>query len=225
MAGKTTDRGGGRKPARVLHIRGRLGFHAPYLTAKQLAPRSYNRTELVASYQAAVKSINEAIRIFDYGIRTSSFEYQKQPWVRGSLFIEMLSRSSTALFLIDTVGKAVRWDIDLAGTKTNNGNKLTRVEVGNVCKNYFLRKNDLDSFSKKGDEEFDLQIVGKGKVMISNDMGAVMYCYVQNYKYPGFSELEMTIRNFTDEGIIHMGSIPYWQIHDADLPLSELVSK
>jgi hypothetical protein len=118
LAGRLNERGSESYPARFLYIGGRLGFHAPYIETQKLEDRRYSRTELGESFQAAIRDVTTAIQLFDErSFGGPNVHDDNRPWVSSSLFIEMLKKGPNELFVIDTIGKAGRWGIGLAGLK------------------------------------------------------------------------------------------------------------
>ena len=65
-----------------------------------------------------------------------------RPWVSSSLFIEMLRKGSDELFSIDTIGKAGRWGIALAGAKEIN--ILNTDAFRQACDNISAWENDTE---------------------------------------------------------------------------------
>jgi hypothetical protein len=152
MAGKHVDRGGETMPARILHVGGKLGFHAPYLDQGTLQDRRYDRKELVAAHSAALNAINGAINLFNYRVLESESDLEWKPWVRPSLFAEMLSRGPDELYLIDTIGKAGRWNIGLRGVA---GPEVPdAVAFKTACENYLNWKED-----KEDDPARDIDLI------------------------------------------------------------------
>jgi hypothetical protein len=121
LAGRLFGRGGETFPARFLHVGGRLGFHAPYIDPSTLEDRPFSRTEVAASFKAAIGGVTAAIQLFDErAVGGPNVNDDNRPWVSSSLFIDMLRKGADELFAIDTVGKAGRWGIGLVGAKEIN---------------------------------------------------------------------------------------------------------
>lgn len=151
LAGSLFGRGGESYPARFLHVGGRLGFHAPYIDPGTLEDRSYSRTEMAETFEAAIGGVTAAIQLFDR--RTfggPKVHDDNRPWVSSSLFIEMLRKGPNELFAIDTVGKAGRWGIGLVGAKEVN---VLNVNVfRQACDNVSAWENDAEVFANPGYE-------------------------------------------------------------------------
>ena len=93
---------------RKLHVNGRLGFHRPYIRANDSIEASPDT--LSASYDRAYQSALDLIAMAN----------MKAPWtnsamIKSDLLQAMLDHVGDAIFYIDTVDKAGRWDIDLIG--------------------------------------------------------------------------------------------------------------
>jgi hypothetical protein len=141
LAGKATDRGGERYPARVLHVGGAVGFHAPYIDPSNLPSKLYGPADLIAVYRGAIESISEAIDLFDYRtIGGPGVVGDNRPWVNASLFVQMLRRGPTDLFLIDSVGKAGRWGIKITGERRIV--RLAPLALKRACENASAWQND-----------------------------------------------------------------------------------
>jgi hypothetical protein len=72
------------------------------------------------TFASAISGVTAAIQLFDG--RTfggPKVHDDNRPWVSSSLFIEMLRKGPNQIFVIDTVGKAGRWGIGLAGVISN----------------------------------------------------------------------------------------------------------
>ena len=142
MAGKFVDRGGETTPSRILHVGGQLGFHAPYVDPTLLEDRPYSKEELGAAHAAATVAISAAIKLFNYRINEGPVTGPAKPWVKPSLFVEMLNRSAQEIFLIDTVFKAGRWGVDLAGFTLSV--RLDSDAMRTACENFRAWEADQD---------------------------------------------------------------------------------
>ncbi len=115
-------------PRRSMHVAADLGFHAPYL----ITPNDvYDRQAVELAYAVAVSQMAE---LMDIGTH---------PYAPGEgsisvrLFLEMLKRGPYELFMIDTPGRALEYEIELFGAPTPLWNKdtlcqaCTRVRIHN----------------------------------------------------------------------------------------------
>jgi hypothetical protein len=143
MAGKYVERGGETLPARSLHVGAKLGFHSPYIDPTLLDNRPYTKDELLAAHEAAAVAIRGAIKLFNYGIQEGAVSGVAKPWVRPSLFIEMLSRGPQELYLVDTVFKAGRWGIDLVGFQHTESFDIAAMR--RACVNFHAWEADLEA--------------------------------------------------------------------------------
>lgn len=160
MAGKFVDRGGETTPNRILHVGGRLGFHAPYVDPTLLDDKSYSRDELAAAHAAATVAISSAIKLFNYSINEGAATGVAKPWVKPSLFAEMLSQSAQELYLIDTVFKAGRWGVDLQGFAGRV--RLDARGMQTACENFRAWEADWESPSSgKQWEQTDFERTGE----------------------------------------------------------------
>lgn len=90
-------------PDRLLHVTSRLGFHAPYL--KEGGP-DYDRATLDVAMLAGVRAVAKLLKI------TSA---AGDEFISQSLLSEMLARGPDEAFLINTVGKAIKYKVALYG--------------------------------------------------------------------------------------------------------------
>ena len=90
----------GRRADRVLHVEGRLGFHAPALTVQDQA---YDKSNVEAAFGIALDSIAAV------GARMSFLR------MRQSLLQVMIDTPPDAMTYVQTIGQAAEWNIDLAG--------------------------------------------------------------------------------------------------------------
>lgn len=123
-------------PSRHLHVAGALGFHAPYLSLKDVESVSAREAE------RAVDTLNQMmagfLRIFSH-----NSGYYPDPWIRGSLVSEMLSKGRDELLLVDTVEKAGRWDITLYGHRPIK--QSTKLDLVQLCTNFQAWVHDKPS--------------------------------------------------------------------------------
>lgn len=91
---------------RRLHILGTLGFHAPYVVRGQA---TYTSEQLQAMFQEGLHAIGRLMAL-EPGHRHEEF-FPKQ------LIVEMLKHGPDDAFLVDTVGKAIEFSIEVVGTR------------------------------------------------------------------------------------------------------------
>ena len=104
-----------RYPRRWLHAAGQLGFHTPYIGFGALSQRAYSADEVLNVFAAALASSRELARQFARPRTQVDEGAFPKPWVKTSLFLEMLLRGPNEMLFIDTVDKIGRWEIDLFG--------------------------------------------------------------------------------------------------------------
>ncbi len=240
MAGQFIDRGGERSPARFLDVRGKLGFHAPFIPATAIPDKQYSREELAAAHASAIKSLQAAIQLFSFNISEQAGGTKARPWVRPSLFAEMLARSSHEIFLIDTVGKAGRWDIQLGGVRppsSLNSDRLKR-----ACANFLAWQDDMEALG----DQTPVEVVPKGHPDYpQNLMGAGISVFRFIYTrrevlcavtprtepdpqrpwmaLPGGKTLGLQISLFNGgQRYDHPVDFPTWAAENSDLPIAKL---
>jgi len=98
--GEDTESDIGRVADRVLHAKGRLGFHSIALV---LPEASYSRDDVGKAFGLALKSVG-AVAIRMEALR-----------LRLSLLQTMLATAPDDMYYVETIGDAVHWNIQLAG--------------------------------------------------------------------------------------------------------------
>lgn len=89
-----------RDPNRILHVDGRLGFHAPSLTVRE---GDYSEETVSQAFGLAIETIEElAVRLTRYRFPPS-------------LFRRMISTPPNEMTYVETVSEAANWFIPLAG--------------------------------------------------------------------------------------------------------------
>ena len=110
-----------RETNRVLHVNGRLGFHAPALIVTE---GNYNERSVDQAFRIAVETTS---RLSD---RLEQYRFPP------SLFQRMLSTPPKEMFYVDTVAQAASWEIDTAGAP-----RVERPTLGNLeflCSNMLV---------------------------------------------------------------------------------------
>lgn len=146
MAG-TWSSDAGKSPSRLLHVRGRLGFHAPYL---RLSTGTYDKRTIENSFKAGLSALTELIAL-EPGVPHLEF-FPKQ------LIVEMVRREPDEAFLIDTVRKAIKFDVSLYGLA-----QPKRIERRMAC----IACGNLNSFHQFDGcvSEHDIKMVRKNQVV------------------------------------------------------------
>jgi ATP-dependent protease ClpP protease subunit len=128
MAGHTGGGSAGIFANRRLHHRARLGFHAPYLKGVQ---GQFSGSAIEDSYRMAVASLRELMA---------------KKVISASLLTEMLGKGPNEAFVIDTVDKAGRWDIQVVGYPKF---PITRKMFCTACENHSFWTADQSSISSR----------------------------------------------------------------------------
>lgn len=144
---------------RFLHVKGDVGFHAPYF--KVDGEHTFNSGHIAEAFSMGVSGIRELMTI-GVGNKVQRFPPE--------LMAEMLAKGPNEVFSIDTIGKAIRFRVHLYGLKADTN--ITKDAHCNVCVNM---NYDANERSGRGAEEdlckFDNEIEQKsfpdGKRMIS----------------------------------------------------------
>jgi hypothetical protein len=125
MAG-TQSQEGFLSPLRHLHILGKLGFHAPYIVAKE---GSYGSETLSEAYREGVISIARLMKL-EPGKPHAEF-FPKE------LIVELAQRGPAESFDIDTIGKVIDYNIDLDGLDgPHRFSDYTAEQICPACDNY-----------------------------------------------------------------------------------------
>jgi hypothetical protein len=135
LAGKFTNKGY-FAPSRTLSTGGTLGFHAPFVDFSKLPTNQlYSPVDIAAAYRLGIESIKRAMQIFEVRQYLYYDEIGKrtEPWVSASLFTEILSSGPSELFLIDTLGKAGRWNVHVSDLPDHS--IITTKDLGTACDN------------------------------------------------------------------------------------------
>ncbi|WP_417207378.1 hypothetical protein [Antarctobacter sp.] len=116
--GVQSESSGGRLPNRVLHAQGLLGFHAPGLT---IADGNYSAEAVDRAFAIAVRSIGELS--------------DRQGKIRfpATLMNRMVATPPQDMYVLQTVGEASQWMIDIAGLPYPA--KVSRGHFVNACLN------------------------------------------------------------------------------------------
>ncbi|MGP6089129.1 hypothetical protein [Antarctobacter jejuensis] len=103
LAGRYAPSGAdaGFVPDRILHPRGRLGFHAPPLLVED---RSYQKDEVNRAYSSALSSMGEILRL----------RSKNGAGIPDSLFLTILNTPVNDMTYVETVEQAARWQIEVA---------------------------------------------------------------------------------------------------------------
>jgi len=119
MSGVTLAIEGRARISRVMHVKSRLGFHAPYLPRESLPDTTYGAGTVEAAFYSAIRSIRQLMKLRRIPPRiysSSAYGHTKAgELVSPDLIIEMLDKGPKESFLIDNVGKAAKYEIEVVG--------------------------------------------------------------------------------------------------------------
>ncbi len=154
-------------PQRHLSINGRLGFHAPYL--KGVNERNYSASDIEGAYRQSIKAIRDLMRLGRNHRVASNF-------LSKALIGEMLDKGPNELFLVDTVYKAIRLNIQIYGEHIPN---VSVAGLCNACMNQLQDRGidaSLDDAPKACSN--DVPISRKGNYFWFGGMGSegAFYC-------------------------------------------------
>jgi len=128
--------------SRYLHVRGKLGFHSPYLSLAGDEDRTFDAKTVEKIFSLGAEAIRELARMgenVNTGGQLSNYNIMPQ-----ALIIEMLGRGSDEFFYIDMPKKAVRYRVELYGGAKPQ--KIGSCEVKNICDNIFNNDRNFSDF-------------------------------------------------------------------------------
>ena len=117
---------------RVLHPKGKLGFHAPAL----IVPNgSYNEKTVKDAYELATKSISKLVSDL---IHRPDFVGGSS--LKASLLAQMLETPSDSMLYVETIDQAGRWKIQLSDLPEVK--KPTKRQLAVICSNIYYWLDD-----------------------------------------------------------------------------------
>jgi len=122
--------------SRHLHIKAKLGFHAPYIEPD--ATKSYSASYLSSQVTLTSQIIADFI---NFGSDTSP--YSGRPFFPISLVAKLLSAGPNQLAFVASVEDAARWQIDLYGMRETTA--LTEDQMRQACANFLSWELDRPS--------------------------------------------------------------------------------
>lgn len=146
--------------SRHLHIKGKLGFHAPYIVPDE------TKTYTGSDVSKQVTLVSQIIADFiNFGSDTS--EYSGRPFFPISLVAKLLAAGPEELALVQTVEDAARWQIDLYGMKESV--QLSENQMRQACANFLSWELDRPSNQINTEYPFSLKyekgMLGNGPVV------------------------------------------------------------
>ncbi|WP_157839429.1 PAN domain-containing protein [Bradyrhizobium diazoefficiens] len=140
-------------PARFLHPKGRLIFHASFLSFNpdvlQLLfaqDRDRLQRDLDQLYGDGLEDFRQIIDLFNSAPTRRGDLIA--PWVRPSLFLESFAHDPAELLCIDNVDQVGRWNIQLLGISVPK--QVNKPMLRNVCENAFYWRQDTSALQPKG---------------------------------------------------------------------------
>lgn len=127
---------------RYLHVKGKLGFHSPYITLDQ---SQYDKETVENAYNLAALAVRNLAKL-GHGL-TSGGLSPNYKFMPQALIIEMLSRGKNEFYKIDTVHRAKINFIELIGVKKPKN--LNSCHYNKICQNaYYSYLNGQLDFAK-----------------------------------------------------------------------------
>jgi hypothetical protein len=117
---------------RRLNLTGRLGFHAPYLSA--IPDANYSSTNIGRSFESAIHAIGNLLKLG---------KEHKIKLLSSDILAEMLEKGPGEAFMIDTVYKAINSRIDLY-SDSGISPPITQAALCNACENHFADSHGFD---------------------------------------------------------------------------------
>jgi hypothetical protein len=123
--------------ARQLHARGRLGFHAPYLSG--LPAKDYKNSDIEQTFRAAIRAMRMLMQ-FSKGLMGEGDERRAvdKNIMPADLVAELLERGPNELYEITTVEQAIKFRISVYGIGPT---AMTEKTFCHVCANQALSKD------------------------------------------------------------------------------------
>lgn len=216
--------------SRILDVRGSLGFHAPYLAVQ---PHESMTGAEVMAIQEALRWIM-AMQV-EFGLYKSQFGMQAT--VPASLIAALLQRGPDEVEYVDTVEKAARWDIELAGIIPRV--KLSHTDRAVACLNFqaWIRDSEsdlqqLDYYRDQSPSIFRLGPDGYSHLYDQIDTGGMeaQFCLVGADNEDVSSIPICVVDDFSNVryGNCENGRpvwIPWWYAADPQMPIARLARK
>jgi hypothetical protein len=205
-------------PYRKLHVRGELGFHAPYMIGG--AKGEYEVRDLYKSYRAAIQAIRDLVRL-------GRDQRVSKRFMPKSIIAELLDKGPDEFFKVDTVFKAIRLYIFLYGGQSPNN--VTINMQGNACQNLFHETGlqvSLDEPPSRWMPKGIRKATRKGNQVWFSGFGGegTYYCVT---KTPGeygtlFDIYPELITDRTDIKSVNFYSAPYWYLYPPSTRIAAL---
>lgn len=183
------EAGGAFSTDRLLHPRGKLGFHAPSLL---LGERNYSRSEVDTAYAIALVSMAGILE-------------HRANWgtaIPDSLFLSLLGTPPYEMSYVETVGQAARWQIDVAPVA------MPQIEVKqaltNACRHVDSGLLDYQPYFDMPPLEFSFEEI--------TDEGLTAFS-TRDFRYEGSAQCEVRLYasgSFNDYSpVVAMGGAQY----------------
>ncbi len=208
MAGTEINEGF-KLPSRRLHARGTLGFHAPYA---QTPAGIFDERAINAMFKAGISALAELIAL-EPGSPHSEFFHKE-------LIVEMSRRGPTEEFLIDTVRKAIKFDINIYGL--SEPRQITKGMVCTACGNVnpisqfsgCLSEDEIKSTSTEFGMEFSVPVAGAED---NRETCKVFVTGIDSVHGRADGPIQLTYNLGSRDG-----SFGVWHLYPADTPIKSL---
>lgn len=213
MAGSTFGEIG-TFPSRSLHIRGKIGFHAPYLveTGQRIDTQTAAR-----AYRAATAALGRLIKII-----AESNSLEKSSILPMPLLAEMLVAEPNQAYEIDTVGKAIEYKVSLIGllepaviSKEMACTACTNISLDGI--HWPCDKSSRITYNRTNGAEWQETYVSI--VLGPEDHNYECKIIIDHNHKSGNEE-----RYISYERLDQSGSMPAWELFPAETKISKLPS-
>lgn len=194
---------------RTLHVGGTLGFHAPFLV---VPGGNYDKATVESAYLAATRAMGEFTKL-----SADKGAFAAQDRVKTGLLTELLQRGPSEMFYIDTVDKAGRWDIQIAGVQEIRAPE--RQHYVNACANAPAWTNDKYSATAQDPaaDKFETLAQVRGKYGRSTRALVAFHGYVSQYCYISIKERQGRVDHVSIVAIDQFRHITYGNV-PSDFP-------
>lgn len=157
-----------RLPDRWLHVRGKLGFHAPYIDPAYIGNRQLSPSDLAVAFSAAMQSSQRLLALLGQqtGNRTAT---NPEAWVHPGLIQRFLKHGPQDFYYVDTIAKAAAFNVSIFGTQLPDS--YSSAGLSNACDNFHLRLQDRFLEDAEKQDETVAPIVSKVDIVRSTLRG------------------------------------------------------
>ncbi len=217
-------------PSRVLEVKGKLGFHAPYFEEEVLAKKEYSPNDVLSYMELSNAIVADMIEFSNN--RTA---YEHSTLFKSSLIAELLKKKRSEFVYVDTVEAAGRWGIEISGASYPD--VLTEDHYVQACTNFHHWWRDIPSDSSNYDSYSLFIDELKTKIQFGDKMIDVEFF---QFIVAGESEITCSVNKNSEEGVVQLClqdgengitfgtcpdfdiALPRYYIYSPDKKLSEL---